>query len=262
VVAATLLAGVLLPGAASAQIAVAGDLIFVEENVRPGTTYSGSITVTNLGDQVATASVYLNDVEFDGSRQAYLEAGSLARSNAGWIELELGSVQLEGGESGSFGYTVNVPDDPDLHDSYWSILMVENVPTGEATPGQGLQIRSLTRYGVYLVTSMSEQTPIELTFAEPALRLNGDEGASFSVSIANSGAWLVRPESYLDLYDGNGAHIGRVDGARALIFPGGQVERRYPLGRLAAGTYTAIVLVDAGGEAVFGARYTLQVRAP
>jgi hypothetical protein len=245
-----------------AQISVAGDLIYIQEGVRPGDSYSGTLTLINLGSAVATATVYLNDVSFEAGELAYLEPGTEPRSNAGWIELELGSVQIEGGESATVGYTVTVPEDPGLHDSYWSMVMVENAPVGAGPTEQGVNIRSVTRYGVYLVTNFSQRTPLQLDFVDPVLQTDEQSGAVFSVAVVNAGRRLVRPASYLEIFDSNGVHVGRVDSDPALIFPNARVGHKYRLGNLPPGDYMAIAVVDAGGEDVFGARYTLRVGTP
>lgn len=43
------------------------------------------------------------------------------------------------------------------------------------------------------------------------------------------------------------------------IFPRASVRQAFDLGALTPGAYTAVVIADAGGEAVFGTRYTLEV---
>lgn len=247
---------------ARAQIAVAGDLIYIEEDARPGDSYRGTLTLRNQSTAVATATIYINDVAFEGDEQAYLEPGSHPRSNADWIELELGSVQIEAGESATVGYTVSVPDDPDLHDSYWSMVMVENVPAGEVAADQGVRIRSVTRYGVYLVTNARVRTPVQLDFTDPSLQVQEQDGSVFSLVLVNSGQRLVWPDSYLDLYDGDGEHVRRFEGEPPLVFPEERVGQTFRLANLEPGEYTAIVVVDAGGEDVFGARYTLRVATP
>ncbi|MEX2542113.1 MAG: hypothetical protein WD314_09890 [Trueperaceae bacterium] len=247
---------------ARAQIAVAGDLIYIQEDARPGDSYRGTLTLRNQSTAAATATIYINDVVFEGDVQAFLEPGSHPRSNADWIELELGSVQIEAGESATVGYTVSVPDDPGLHDSYWSMVMVENAPVGEAAAAQGVRIRSVTRYGIYLVTNARARTPVQLAFTNPSLKVHEQDGWAFSVSLVNSGQRLVWPDSYLDLYDGGGEHVRRFEGEPPLVFPEERVGQTFRLANLAPGEYTGIVVVDAGGEDVFGARYTLRVGTP
>lgn len=243
----------------AAQVTVAGDLIEIEDGVRPGDSYGGVLTLRNVGSTVAVASIYVNDVLFEGQEQSYLEPAQSPRSNAGWLDLDLSSVQLAAGESISVGYSVTVPDEVDLTDSYWSMIMVENTPVGDVSANQGVSIRSVTRYGVYVVTNMSEVTDVRLDFVDPRLDKDDEEGASFLVSVRNSGWRLVRPPGYLDLYDAAGQHVLRIDSASALIFPEAEVRRSYLLGHLEPGTYIAVVVVDAGAEDVFGARYTLKL---
>lgn len=257
-----LLAGAIftqLSAPAAAQITVAGDLIEIQDGVRPGDTYGGALTLRNIGSSDATASVYLNDVLFAGQEQSYLEPGRSPRSNAGWLNLDTHSVQLAAGESATLGYSITVPEAQDLRDSYWSMIMVENAPAGETSTSQGVGIRSVTRYGVYVVTNMFEGADVELDFVEPRLATDDRGGVSLIVFVRNSSSRLVRPTGYLDLYDATGGHAARIDSNPALIFPAAEVGRTYRLGHLEPGNYTAIVVVDAGGEDVFGARYTLKL---
>lgn len=256
-----LLAGALitlLSTPAAAQITVAGDLIEIQAGVRPGDSYGGKLTLRNVGSSEAVARVYVNDVLFEGQEQSYLEPGRAPRSNGGWLQLDTTSVQLAAGESTTVAYSVTVPVAADLSGSYWSMVMVENSPGDTTSTDQGVGIRSLTRYGVYVVTNMLEDANVELDFVEPRLHTD-DGGVTVVVSVRNSGLRLVRPKGYLDLYNSGGGHAGRIDSEPALIFPNEQVGRSYRLGHLEPGDYTAIVVVDAGGEDVFGARYTLSL---
>jgi hypothetical protein len=56
--------------------------------------------------------------------------------------------------------------------------------------------------------------------------------------------------------------VGRFEAGAERIFPGSSVRSQFQLGALAAGTYQALVIADAGDVGVFGARYTLEVTAP
>lgn len=243
----------------AAQIAVSGDLIEVQDGVRPGEAYAGALTLRNTGSDAAVASIYVNDVLFEGQEQSYLEPGQAPRSNADWLELEMNSAHLAAGESLTLGYSVTVPEEVDLSDSYWSMIMVENAPVGGESGTSGVSIRSVTRYGIYVVTNMAESGKVQLDFVDPRLDDDDQEGAIFVVSIRNSGWRLVRPQGYLDLYDANGGLVTRIEDNPALIFPEAEVGRSYRLGHLPPGNYTAVVVVDAGAEDVFGARYTLKL---
>ena len=45
---------------------------------------------------------------------------------------------------------------------------------------------------------------------------------------------------------------------RGLLYPGTSLRQEFRLGTLAAGTYKALVVVDTGGDQVFGGQFTLQ----
>lgn len=70
---------------------------------------------------------------------------------------------------------------------------------------------------------------------------------------------LLQPTARLELYDRSGAQVRRLEAQVERIFPDTSVRQNFDLGKLAPGDYTAVVIVDAGGDDVFGARYILEV---
>lgn len=64
---------------------------------------------------------------------------------------------------------------------------------------------------------------------------------------------------YLELHDKSGTQVDRFGDQQRRLFPGTSVRQDFELGSLPPGEYTAVVIADAGGEDVFGTRYTLNV---
>jgi hypothetical protein len=68
----------------------------------------------------------------------------------------------------------------------------------------------------------------------------------------------MKPDVTVELFGANGQSRGRISGGKFRMYPGTSVRHLMSLGEIPPGTYKALVLVDAGGQDVFGAQYTLQ----
>lgn len=121
-------------------------------------------------------------------------------------------------------------------------------------------IRTQFRYGVSVVTNLGDSGESRLSFENPQfVRLEDGATTHLQVSLQNTGGRLLNPEVQLELFDASGAQVDRLEAQAERIFPGTSVRQNFDLGDLAPGDYTAVVIVDTGGEDVFGARYTLNV---
>ncbi len=111
-----------------------------------------------------------------------------------------------------------------------------------------------------MVTTLGDSGESQLSFENPHFERPQDGAAAqLQVSLRNTGERLLQPEAQLELYDQSGAQVSRLDARVDRIFPDTSVRQTFDLGTLAPGDYTAVVIVDAGGEDVFGTRYTLNV---
>jgi hypothetical protein len=250
-----------LPSAAFAQISVVGSIV-QERDAAPGTSYTGTITVRNDGAETQEARVYQTDYRyFADGRTLYASAGSQARSNAAWVSASPARLAVPPGQAVDLRYQVNVPAATDsLGGSYWSLIVVEGVaPVSEGADGRrpaGMQ--PSVRYGVQVVTHIGATGAPKITFAGATARKGADGAGTLDVDLANDGDRAGRPALTLELYDGDGRQIAALRRARGLLYPGTSLHQQFALGALPAGTYRAVLVADAGGDAVFGAQYTLR----
>jgi len=245
----------LLTGWASANVTVDGDLTRLFDT-HAGAVITDELELRNPGDTDAQVHIYLTDYAFsaDGTSE-YPEPGTLDRSNTEWMSLNTAPVVVPARGSVQLPYSIEVPDDADAG-SFWSVIMVEQVqPAPEA--GDGLTLTTVVRYGVQVVTTLSG-APAELSFVNPAFT-SVDGTSQLTVDIENTGLVSLRAGHYVDLFDSAGEALGRFEGAFRRIHPGTSVRQSFELGSLAAGSYVAVVVADAGGENVFGAQYNLNV---
>ena len=256
---------VFIMGFAAANVSVVGGLSR-SHTVEPGAVFDGSVTLRNSADVDADVSIYQTDYLFsaEGGNQ-YGEPGTAPRSNAPWITLGSSVVTVPAGQAVSVSYQGRLPEDSGLKGSYWSLIMVEeSAPVQPAAPGQAQQpavgIRTVKRHGIQIVTEIGDTGERALTFADPVLR--EDETTHIpllQVDIANTGERFLHPETHIELFDKDGVPVGRYGGRKARIYPGTSVRQRIALDGLAPGTYEAVLIADAGSDAVFGVRYTLRI---
>lgn len=254
-----------LAGACEAGIAVDG--LVHERIAEPGETYNGTIVVRNSEDVTRRARVYQTDYLFfsDGTN-VYGTAGSGARSNARWITLSSNYVEVPPNGSAPVQYVAVVPADGSLSGSYWSLVMVEELPVGGpgdesgggAPAGMQAAVRQALRYGIHLVTHMGETGSREIRFTDKALIEAEDGMRTFRVDVENTGERSLRPHVWVELHDSGGGRLGRFQTDRKRLYPGTSVSYSVNLTGVASGSYQALVVVDNGDEHVFGAQYGLE----
>lgn len=251
----------------AAQITVRGDLAH-DLDAAPGSSLTGRIEVFNESGEMQEVRAYLRDYSFDADgSNSYDEPGTNPRSNAPWITFSPRTAVVPAGEAIEVGYRIDVPTSLDALSgtgSYWSILMVETVDPSSSesslsnaettTPAVGF--RQITRYGVQLATHIGEGAPV-VQFE--GVRLSTDDAGTvtFSADILNTGTGMIRPDVYVRLFDSSGSESGPFDGVRFRIYPGTSVRQRITLEGVPPGDYSALLIVDGGGDDVFGGQYEL-----
>ena len=260
----TILALTFSTAIAWAQISINGPLTH-EYTVEPGRSYEGSIVVQNSGDEAQEIKAYLRDYFFysDG-RVLYETAGSLPRSNALWMTLSPTQVLVPPKNSVSLHFIVQVPDDAALNGTYWSIVLVE--PISKSSPESSLAetkptvgLRQIIRYGIQIVTQVGQTGAGEVKFSE--LKLMSDKGTRTLVAdVENTGDRWLKGAFALDLYDSKGAYMGKFEGERKRMYPQTSVRYSVDLVGVASGSYKALIVVDCGGDDVFGVNVNLVLK--
>ena len=264
-----LIAGILLLCAERtfSQVSVIGELS-QDREARPGESYNGSILVKNDSDEPQEAKVYQTDYLFfsDGTNN-YAEPGSTPRSNARWVSYSPSLLLIPPQATVTVNYSVAVPDTTGgktLTGSYWSMLMVEgiakespesSVRAKSKNPEMG--VRQTLRYGIQIATHIAGSGTRSIKFVSAKL-VRGSRGeTSLQVDLEDDGTLGFRPDVYVELFDGKGVSKGKFPGHRYRMYPGTSVRQMIELSGIAKGTYKALVVVDAGGDDVYGAQYTL-----
>jgi hypothetical protein len=264
-----LIAAVLLWGfCAQAQVSVIGELSNDRE-AQPGERYEGVIVIRNDTNEPQEAKVYQTDYMFyrDGTNN-YADPGTLVRSNAKWVTFSPSYLTIPPQGTATINYAVAVPQstaERKLVGSYWSMLMVEGIPKGSAESTlpkdpkkTQMGIRQTIRYGIQIATHIAQTGTKKVEFLDAKLVTKEDGKRFLQVDLGNSGELGMRPEVYVELFDQKGASLGKYAGIRYRMYPGTSVRQMIDLSKVSVGTYKAMVVVDAGGDDVYGAEYTLK----
>jgi hypothetical protein len=251
----------MLPISASGQLSVLGDAV-QEREVGGGSSYQAMVRIRNAGSESVEARIFQTDYSFqaDGST-LYERAGSTRRSNAAWIRVSPSQVVVPAGQTVEVHYRVAVPAAADsVRGSYWSLIMVEGLTrqgAASASERRSLGVQTTTRYGVQVVTHIGTSGAPKVDFAAAA-NSAADGARSLNVDLTNVGDRAGRLQLTLEVYADDGRQVATLEQTRGLVYPGTSIRQRFALGVLPAGSYKALLVADAGGDAVFGAQYTLK----
>lgn len=267
VIVAALAASIITPIRATAQVSVDGNTVR-ERQAQAGETYAATFVVVNSSDEAQEAKLYQTDylTSADGANR-YGTPGSTPRSNARWIGLTASNVVIPPRSSKEVTLTVTVPTGQPLSGSYWSMVMVEGVPRGSAesvlpaAKRNTVQAAFLTRirYAVQIVTHVGAAMKPEAKFAAPGVAISKEGSRILHFDVINTGLHSFFPAFTLELYAQDGTRVKTASATREITYPGTSLRQQFDLGAVPAGTYRALVTMDAGSNAVFGAQYTLKL---
>jgi P pilus assembly chaperone PapD len=234
----------------------------LEREVRPGETYQGSLMLTNNDNEPQDVVIYQTDYSFasDGSNQ-FGKPGTQPRSNAGWITFSPRQMQIPPHQGSDIHYVVHVPVDSALIGTYWSVIMVEEVPPPDTMihlARNETTVRQVMRYGVQCVTHIGESGTTKVQVTGARLEELQDNKKELQVDVQNTGERWIVPAAWMELYDSEGHHVGRFDSQKKRIFPGTSVRFHIELNGTYSGKYKALVVLDNGDQNVFGAKYNLE----
>ncbi|PID94279.1 MAG: hypothetical protein CSA95_03690 [Bacteroidetes bacterium] len=237
-----------------------------EYSVESGMVYRGSIQMENLTKSVRRVKVYMRDYRFYAAGEVFYddpEEELNPRSNVGWIHFASNFITLSPGSKGQLQYEIRVPDTLTRGGTFWSMVMVEGVDI-EAfeKPVEGeVQVRSLIRYGVQIVTHVGSEGKKDLVFDNFALSYDEEAHTPLlSFDLLNTGTLLLRPELKVELFDGKGASVALVEAESPRIYPQLSVRNSLPLNGVTSGTYKAFILVDTSDDEVFATEVNLEIK--
>ncbi|MBL9134320.1 MAG: hypothetical protein JNK85_00565 [Verrucomicrobiales bacterium] len=249
---------------AQARLVIVGETVH-RSALTPGGTGSGTITVLNRGNEPAEVRVYQTDYRFSaGGESDFATPGSMPRSNASWLAIDVNQVSIAPNGTAEVNYRVVAPNDATLNGTYWSLVMIEQTEAIVA-PARGnnpaerkAAIRTVVRHAIQIVHDFGPEAPPSLKVLQKAMD-HDSRGKSFSLDVENRGGGMVRPAVTLELFAASGTRVANLETAKVRLYPGCSYRYRFDLTSIPAGKYNALAVLDAGGESVSGAQYVLDV---
>lgn len=229
---------------------------------QPGGSYRGSIAIRNPGSEAAHVKLYQTDYLFSADgKNAFDAPGTLARSNAAWLRLNREQLTIAPASVATVDYEVSVPPDAKLAGTYWSVVMVQELPAVEAAgaPRTGMKLGQTLRHAIQIITEVGDSGRSEIAFLNA--RMVG-EGArrQLTIDLANTGERWLRTDVWLELHDARGRIVGRFPAPRLRTFPGTSVRNRIDLGAAPEGKYLGLLVADGGRNDLFGMQIELDLR--
>jgi len=272
------LAGAILLAMLAAPAAHAGFVVApMELHFEVGAGASGALPlmISNKADAPLTVRMTLVDTRFgpDGAEEN-LEPGELERSCANWVVVEENVIDLGPMEIRRVPVTVTTPDG--ARGSYWSKMFVEEI----SSPQVSTTTRGDRTYNIFMKQRVGvriyEDVPgtaapalviTNVALAEPAAGTEDADPAAPAVRIdvTNPGNSILRCMGHVEVRDSEGAIAEKIPMGslgRFVIFPDGKRELAVrPTTPLGPGVYTALAIVDFGGDHLVAGDMLLEVPA-
>ena len=113
------------------------------------------------------------------------------------------------------------------------------------------------RYAVQLATHIRTSGSRTVQFGSPAASTATTGTAALDVDMTDTGERGFRPTLWVEVYDAQGTLRAQAKQTRGLLYPGTSLHQHFDLGKLASGTYKAVIFADTGEDAVFATQYTI-----
>ena len=229
------------------------------ESGEPGSTVEGEILLQNIGDKDERILVYLNDLMQDCNGPAsYEPVGTHPRSAGAWMELNTSDKILTPMEEFSLKYQIRIPEDGNIHGSYWSIVMIEIVdPIKEDQLQYGIAMDSKIRYGVQVIANVGPEESSEIEFASVELGKNTD-GYVLVATAENVSEFMVTPTMVLEVYDQNAELVLKLEVPFKKVYPKSCKTFEVPIQHLSKGKYDALLVADYGKD-LFGTNLEIAI---
>ena len=242
---------------ATASVEVVGSLKH-KYSCSPGDVLTGEIQIQNSDDTQQEVKIYQTDLLYNFENLTmYDEEESHQRSNRQWIKFSPQTVILQAQEVRYIQFEISVPPKDSICGTYWSILMVEGVTPIDTTNSSDLNITTITRYAIQMITEAADRGEGLLEFMKPILIQEG-QNLVLAVDILNKGERYISAGVSLELYDEDGNSVKKINTSAKGLFPTTSARFILDLAGLKSDhTYQCLIVAAGKDEDVFGLEYTL-----
>jgi len=226
-----------------------------EFNTVPGGVYKKSIKLKNMGRTPQEIKIYMEDYMFNAGGRSKFTAARLRknpRSNSQWIKFSPNRLVLAPGAERVINYTMRVPRG-NLTGTYWSALIIEPVAASSLESSRKryndkkvhINIKQVARHAIQIVAQMGNTGRVNIRFQHPVMTKQSGK-RTFSLDAFNVGTRWIKPDVWLDVYNQQGAFVGKFQGDGSRIYPGTSVTLPVDISRLKSGKYKGLFVVDGG----------------
>lgn len=263
-----LLASILLP----ASLACMG--LFVESRMvetfalEPGQVFAATAIIVNADAEPRAVRAYVTDYLFDASGSNRFDPpGSHARSCGEWVTFAPAEFVVAPRGRYDLPYEIRVPATGDLRGTYWCALQIEpfereasdTTPDGTPTAERSLTVRSVVRHAIQLAVDLGGGHK-NMSIVERSIRRDAD-GQALVLDIENTGETWVKPLVWVEVFGADGVKVARKEQQRGVLYPTCSLRQVFALD-VGPGSYDALVIIDGGGDDVWGAQYEIEFPEP
>ena len=224
-----------------------------------GAEISGVISMANTGDEVLKVKVYLQDFSMRLRKEPlFTDPGLLERSNAGWIHLPYTYFEIPPFTRFPIPYTLNVPKDPGLQGSYWSVIMIESAEDAFATSFDGTSMQVAKRFAYQTIVRVGDQGIYRLNILGQKIEVL-KETKWLVFDVENSGTLTIRAQPFIELIDGGGKLCGSFSCSRQMMHPLCSSQFYIDLSSVPLGNYQARVVFKQNEDTVLTSECPIEV---
>lgn len=228
--------------------------------VKDGTTYKGIITIENTSETFQNVKLYQKDYRYKSDGTSYYDdEGTNKRSNLKWIHLNTNQIKIEGKSKLNVAYEITVPAQTDPG-SFWSVVMAE--PVDDIKPNEeksGIQLKSVIRYAIQIITTNDKQAEALLTFHDITLTKQ-NERRLLEIAIENNGQLFHTIETSIEIFEStSGSAKGVYRSSLLSLLPNNSKRFTIDISGVPPGKYNAAILASSNEEHVFGINIELEI---
>lgn len=221
-------------------------------DLAPGATATGTIEVAADADGWSIR-VFQADFRTTATGREFPDAGTLPRSNAAWIRLPTGALDVAPDSVGTIPFSITLPENDTLAGTYWSVVMIETAPAAAELGRPGIRI--VNRVAVRITTSVLGTGETRIEFGTDRVSARADD-RTFETELTNVGDRMSATSVRLSLTGEDGTVVEAMADA-APLYPGCAATWRVPLPNLRPGFYSGLLVAEPESGVAYGKRVAL-----
>lgn len=246
---------------ANAGIVVSNGLTHIHK-IESGNIVKGKISIQNTGTEAQNVKIYLQDLSYksDGTI-IYAQPNTHNKSNTSWIKLATNFITLKAGEKTDLLYEITAPDSIENAGSYWSVLIVEPVKEIPLNNQSGVNITSVVRYAIQIITNYkTEDLKSDLKFE--SVKIVKEENRNvLKVAIANTGNIYCKTVASIELFNAKtGQKAGVFSSLPMSLLPNNSKMFSIDIGKILPGQYSTVIMASDEEENSFALKTELNIR--